>query len=63
MQGLIFERWGDGWTVRRRGINQPVGQGGSKGAALADLYRQERGKTGPTTPQQSPRSLMAGKKS
>jgi len=59
---LILERWGNaGWTARRPGIDAPYGQGNTKDRAALDLFRQERGKTGPVTPQKSPRTMAASK--
>ena len=59
--GVIIERWGTVWTARRLGTDAPYGQGNTKDQAALDLFRQERGKTGPVTPQQSPRTMMASK--
>ena len=58
---LIIERWSAGWTARRPGAAAPYGKGKTQVAAALDLFRQERGKTGPATPQQSPRSKRARK--
>jgi len=56
-----MERWSAGWTARRPGTDAPYGQGKTQVAAALDLCRQERGKTGLPTPQQSPRTMMASR--